>query len=137
MIDRVYLVQKIDILTTTVDIVVTGKVIPTKLIVLKNSKGNRSLLGTDFLRAAGIVLDLQKGLWYFSEAPHQSFNFIEPPADIKSLLVVPVAPHPCQLRENECTHLSDEIQFSAQKVREMFPNRGKTNSFHRTSNQPK
>ncbi|KAF8781604.1 Transposon Tf2-6 polyprotein like [Argiope bruennichi] len=101
-------VQKTDILTTTVDIGVAGKVIPTKLIVLKNSKGNRTLLGTDFLRAAGIVLDLQKGLWYFSEAPHQSFNFIEPPADIKSLLAVPVASHPCQLREKEGTHLSGE-----------------------------
>ncbi|KAF8786040.1 hypothetical protein HNY73_011516 [Argiope bruennichi] len=52
------------------------------------------ILKIDFLRAAGIVLDLQKGLWYFSEAPHQSFNFIEPPADIKSLLVVLVASHP-------------------------------------------
>ncbi|KAF8795401.1 Gag-Pol polyprotein-like protein [Argiope bruennichi] len=62
----------------------------------------------NFLRAAGIILDLQKGLWYFSEAPHQSFNFIEPPADIKSLLVVPVASHPCQLLENEGTHLTDE-----------------------------
>ncbi|KAF8777202.1 hypothetical protein HNY73_014112 [Argiope bruennichi] len=101
-------VQKTDIFTTTVDIGVAGKVIPTKLIVLKNSKGNRTLLGTDFLRAAGIVLDLQKGLWYFSEIPHQSFNFIETLADITSLLVVPVASHPCQLRENEDTHLSDE-----------------------------
>ncbi|KAF8771717.1 Retrovirus-related Pol polyprotein like [Argiope bruennichi] len=81
---------------------------PTKLIVLKNFKGNRTLLATDFLRATGIVLDLQKGLWYFSEAPHQSFNFTEPPADIKCLLVVPVASHACQLRENEGTHLSDE-----------------------------
>ncbi|KAF8788966.1 Transposon Ty3-I Gag-Pol polyprotein like [Argiope bruennichi] len=101
-------VQKTDILTTTVDIGMAGKVIPTKLIALKNSKRNRTLLGTDFLRAAGIVLDLQKGLCYFSEAPHQSFNFIEPPADIKSFLVVHVASHPCQLRENEGTHLSDE-----------------------------
>ncbi|KAF8785788.1 Gag-Pol polyprotein-like protein [Argiope bruennichi] len=73
-------VQKTDILTTTVDIGVAEKVIPTKLIVLKNSKGNRTFLGTDFLRAAGIVLDLQKGLW----------------------------------------RTTDEIQFPAQKVREMF-----------------
>ncbi|XP_055944604.1 uncharacterized protein LOC129975566 [Argiope bruennichi] len=54
-------VQKTDIFTTTVDIGVAGKVIPTKLIILKNSKGNRTLLGTDFLRATSIVLDLQKG----------------------------------------------------------------------------
>ncbi|KAF8787755.1 Gag-Pol polyprotein-like protein [Argiope bruennichi] len=125
-------VQKTDILTTTVDIGVAGKVIPTKLIVLKNSKGNRTLLGTDFLRAAGIVLDLQKGLWYFSEAPHQSFNFIEPPADIKSLLAVPVASHPCQLREKEGTHLSGEqrTKFNSRSKRdENVSNQGGTTPF--------
>ncbi|GIY11642.1 hypothetical protein CEXT_396061 [Caerostris extrusa] len=52
-------------LTTTyrqTDIGVKGKVIPTKLIVLKTGKGSRTLLGADFLSAAGIVLDLKKDI---------------------------------------------------------------------------
>ncbi|KAF8778216.1 Retrovirus-related Pol polyprotein like [Argiope bruennichi] len=66
------------------------------------------------------IVTTTKGLWYFSEAPHQSFNFIEPPADIKSLLVVPVASHPCQLRENEGTHLSGEQRTKFNSLLERY-----------------
>ncbi|GFU37332.1 uncharacterized protein TNCV_4273162 [Trichonephila clavipes] len=58
--------QTIEILTTSVDIGIQGKVIATELIILKNTKGNRTLLGIDFLTAAGIVLDLQRKQWYFT-----------------------------------------------------------------------
>ncbi|GIX71298.1 hypothetical protein CEXT_611631 [Caerostris extrusa] len=43
-----------------------GKVIPTKLIVFKTTKEKRILLGADYLSTAGIILNLQKGHWYFS-----------------------------------------------------------------------
>ncbi|CAL1267106.1 unnamed protein product [Larinioides sclopetarius] len=52
-------IQKTEILTTVVNITVKGKTISTELIVLKNARGNRTLLGVDFLSAAGIVLDIQ------------------------------------------------------------------------------
>ncbi|GFV79116.1 retrovirus-related Pol polyprotein from transposon opus [Trichonephila clavipes] len=52
--------QTTEILTTSVDISIQGKVIPTELLILKNARGNRTLLGIDFLTAAGIVLDLQR-----------------------------------------------------------------------------
>ncbi|GIX76840.1 hypothetical protein CEXT_173471 [Caerostris extrusa] len=52
-------VQNTEILTTTVDIGAEGKIIPTKLIVLKTAKGNRSLLEADFLSAQ------QESFWIF------------------------------------------------------------------------
>ncbi|GIY93551.1 hypothetical protein CEXT_279371 [Caerostris extrusa] len=76
--------------TTTVEIGVKRKVIPPKFLVLKNVKGNRTLLGAvtpfRFLSSAGIVLDPQKGGWYFSGTPHQQFGFIEYLPNIKSLM---------------------------------------------------
>ncbi|KAF8795000.1 hypothetical protein HNY73_002902 [Argiope bruennichi] len=108
-------VQKTNKLTMTVDIGVAGKVFPTKLIVLKNSKGNRTLLGTDFLRAA----------------------------DIKFLLVVPVASYPYQLRENEGAHLSDEqrTKFNSllKRYEKCFQPRGEPTPFieHRINTERK
>ncbi|GFQ99863.1 KH domain-containing, RNA-binding, signal transduction-associated protein 3 [Trichonephila clavata] len=93
--------QTTEILTTSVDINIQGKVIPTELIVLKNARGNRTLLGIDFLTAVGIVLDLQRKYWYFTETPHRKYNFVKAPLNINALLTVDPEPHPCQLRENE------------------------------------
>ncbi|KAF8796635.1 Retrovirus-related Pol polyprotein like [Argiope bruennichi] len=41
-----------------VNLEVEGKMTPTELIVLPEARGYRTLLGTDFLRSAGIVLDV-------------------------------------------------------------------------------
>ncbi|GFT26333.1 hypothetical protein TNCV_263801 [Trichonephila clavipes] len=49
--------QTTEILTTSVDIGIQGKVIAMELITLENAKGNRTLLGIDFFTAAGIVLE--------------------------------------------------------------------------------
>ncbi|GFX64884.1 hypothetical protein TNCV_1095281 [Trichonephila clavipes] len=38
---------------------VNCKVIPTEFLVLPETKGNKALLGLDFLNAAGIVLDIR------------------------------------------------------------------------------
>lgn len=113
-------IQQTEILTTIVDITVQGKVIPTELIVLKNAKGNRTLLGVDFLKASGIVLDLQKGHWFFSESPQRQNNFIELPPEINSLLAVHTESHPCRLRENEGTHLSSQQQTALNVLLERY-----------------
>ncbi|GFW52279.1 retrovirus-related Pol polyprotein from transposon 17.6 [Trichonephila clavipes] len=63
--------QTTEILTTSVDIGIQGKVIATELIILKNAKGNRK------------------------------YNFVKAPPNINALLTVDTKPHPCQLRENE------------------------------------
>ncbi|GFW69040.1 uncharacterized protein TNCV_2919381 [Trichonephila clavipes] len=116
--------QTTEILTTSVDIGIQGKVIATELIILKNAKGNRTLLGIDFLTAAGIVLDLQRKQWYFTETSHRKYNFVKAPPNINALLTVVTEPHPCQLRENEGTHLSltqrKEINSLLEKYEECF-----------------
>ncbi|GFX07550.1 hypothetical protein TNCV_5092611 [Trichonephila clavipes] len=53
--------QTIMTLSTVVDLYIEGKVIPTEFLVLTDAKGNKTLLGLDFLNAAGIVLDVQGG----------------------------------------------------------------------------
>ncbi|GFT93693.1 retrovirus-related Pol polyprotein from transposon 17.6 [Trichonephila clavipes] len=116
--------QTTEILTTSVDIGIQGKVIATQLIILKYAKGNRILLGIDFLRAAGIVLDLQRKQWYFTETSHRKYNFVKAPPNINALLTVDTKPHPCQLRENEGTPLSltqrKEINSLLEKYEECF-----------------
>ncbi|GFX33308.1 uncharacterized protein TNCV_811701 [Trichonephila clavipes] len=116
--------QTTEILTTYVDIGIQGKVIATELIILKNAKGNKTLLGIDFLIAAGIILDLQRKQWYFTETSHRKYNFVKAPPNINALLTVDTEPHPCQLRENEGTHLSltqrKEINSLLEKYEECF-----------------
>ncbi|GFS75291.1 retrovirus-related Pol polyprotein from transposon 297 [Trichonephila clavipes] len=116
--------QTTEILTTSVDISIQGKVIPTELLILKNARGNRTLLGIDFLTAAGIVLDLQRKQWYFTETSHRKYNFVKAPPNINALLTVDPEPHLCQLRKNEGTHLSlpqrEELNSLLEKYEECF-----------------
>ncbi|GBM01090.1 hypothetical protein AVEN_136641-1 [Araneus ventricosus] len=58
-----------DAVTTVVDLKVEGKVVPSELIVLPEAKGNGTLLDTDFLKSAVIVLDVLNGKWHFCENP--------------------------------------------------------------------
>ncbi|GFX66251.1 transposon Tf2-9 polyprotein [Trichonephila clavipes] len=95
-----------------------------ELLFLKNARGNRTLLGIDFLTAAGIVLDLQRKQWYFTETSHRKYNFVKAPPNINALLTVDPKPHLCQLRKNEGTHLSlpqrEEINSLLEKYEECF-----------------
>ncbi|GFW08430.1 retrovirus-related Pol polyprotein from transposon 17.6 [Trichonephila clavipes] len=125
--------QTTEILTTSVDISIQGKVIPTELLILKNARGNRTLLGIDFLTAAGIVLDLQRKQWYFTETSHRKYNFVKAPPNINALLTVDPQPHLCQLRKNEGTHLSlpqrEEINSLLEKYEECFQPGGEPTPF--------
>ncbi|GFV30885.1 hypothetical protein TNCV_4013191 [Trichonephila clavipes] len=47
----------------------------------------------DFLTAAGIVLDLQRKQWYFTETSHRKYNFVKAPPNINALLTVDPEPH--------------------------------------------
>ncbi|GFS66858.1 retrovirus-related Pol polyprotein from transposon 17.6 [Trichonephila clavipes] len=125
--------QTTEILTTSVDISIQGKVIPTELLILKNARGNRTLLGIDFLTAAGIVLDLQRKQWYFTETSHRKYTFVKAPPNINALLTVDPEPHLCQLRKNEGTHLSlpqrEEINSLLEKYEECFQPGGEPTPF--------
>ncbi|GFV97435.1 retrovirus-related Pol polyprotein from transposon 412 [Trichonephila clavipes] len=125
--------QTTEILTTSVDISIQGKVIPMELLILKNARGNRTLLGIDFLTAAGIVLDLQRKQWYFTETSHRKYNFVKAPPNINALLTVDPEPHLCQLRKNEGTHLSlpqrEELSSLLEKYEECFQPGGEPTPF--------
>ncbi|GFU84105.1 hypothetical protein TNCV_4504051 [Trichonephila clavipes] len=64
-------------LSTCVDLYIEGKVIPTDFLVLPDVKGNKTLLGLDFLNAAGIILDVQGGKWHFSGDPRKQYKFFK------------------------------------------------------------
>ncbi|GBN22626.1 Retrovirus-related Pol polyprotein from transposon 297 [Araneus ventricosus] len=116
--------RNVEALTTTVNLNVEGKIVRVKFIALPEAKGNRTLLGTDFLQAAAIVLNIQNGTWHFSENPHKQFSFYKNPSDVKENLptisshkvtspeTIPVAlPEtslPVILREDEGKHLTSK-----------------------------
>ncbi|GFV65870.1 retrovirus-related Pol polyprotein from transposon 17.6 [Trichonephila clavipes] len=65
-------------LTTQVMVEIEGRSVLTKFIILPKAKGNRTLLGTDFLSSAGLVLDVKNTCWYFWDNPtHTSIHLKE------------------------------------------------------------
>ncbi|GFS52675.1 uncharacterized protein NPIL_646361 [Nephila pilipes] len=89
--------QTITALSAVVNLYIEGKVIPTEFLVLPEAKGNKTLLGRDFLNAAGIVLDVQGGKWYFSENPRSQYEFFKKPLE-------EIAISAFELREDEVTY---------------------------------
>ncbi|GFU32199.1 hypothetical protein TNCV_3834191 [Trichonephila clavipes] len=69
--------QTITALNTVVDLYIEGKVIPAEILILPDAKGNKTLLGLDFLNAAGIVLDVQGGKWHFSGNHREQYKFFK------------------------------------------------------------
>ncbi|GFX61144.1 hypothetical protein TNCV_4565401 [Trichonephila clavipes] len=92
--------QTIMALSTVVDLYIEGKVIPTEFLVLPEAKGNRTLLGLDFLKAAGIVLDVQGGKWHFSGNPRKQYKFFKTSENVTLSAF--------ELREHEGKNLSPE-----------------------------
>ncbi|GFR20018.1 uncharacterized protein TNCT_522951 [Trichonephila clavata] len=64
-------------LTTQVMIEIEGRSVLTRFIILPKAKGNRTLLGTDFLSSAGLVLDVKNACWYFWDNPTDKYPFGE------------------------------------------------------------
>ena len=60
---------------TTVPITIRGRTFHTDLIFLPHAKANRTLLGVDFLKKSGIVMDMRKNCWYFSDEPYCKIPF--------------------------------------------------------------
>ena len=71
--------KETEVLYTEVDINIEGQVIKTKIFALPTAKDNRTLLGTDFLQKAGIVLNIPRHHWYFSNKPRERYPFVEDP----------------------------------------------------------
>ncbi|GFX17540.1 hypothetical protein TNCV_3411401 [Trichonephila clavipes] len=95
-------------LTTQVMVEIEGRLVLTKFIILPKAKGNKTLLGTDFLSSAGLVLDVKNTCWYFWGNPTHRYPFGEK-LDTPSI-VEKVSSKTCQLRKGE-----GESLISAQK----------------------
>ncbi|GFV95737.1 transposon Tf2-9 polyprotein [Trichonephila clavipes] len=93
--------QTIMALSTVVDLYIEGKVIATEFLVLPDAKGNKTLLGLDFLNAAGIVLDVQGGKGHFSENPRKQYKFFKKTLEEITLRAF-------ELRKDEGENLSSE-----------------------------
>ncbi|GBN57852.1 hypothetical protein AVEN_30143-1 [Araneus ventricosus] len=146
--------------TTVVDLKVEGKVVPTELIVLPEAKGSRTLLGTDFLQCAGIVLDILNGKWHFCENPQIQYPFYKVPSknensksisdsekrseETSSSFKVPETSSSVKLRSDEGNHLTKEqrtqINCLLQEFKSCFEPGGEATPFkeHRinTGNSP-
>ncbi|GFW93655.1 uncharacterized protein TNCV_4541841 [Trichonephila clavipes] len=88
-----------EVLTTQVMVEIDGRSVLTKFIILPKAKGNRTLLGTDFLSSAGLVLDVKNTCWYFWDNPTHKYPFGEE-LDTPSI-VEKMSSNTCQLREGE------------------------------------
>ncbi|GFW51332.1 hypothetical protein TNCV_3254611 [Trichonephila clavipes] len=86
-------------LTTQVMVEIEGRSVLTKFIILPKAKGNRTLLGTDFLSFAGLVLDVKNTYWYFWDNPTHKYPFGE---ELNTPFIVEkMSSNTCQLREVE------------------------------------
>ncbi|GFV90324.1 hypothetical protein TNCV_4380391 [Trichonephila clavipes] len=99
-------------LTTQVMVEIEGRSVLTKFIILPKAKGNRTLLGTDFLSFAGLVLDVKNTCWYFWDNPTHKYPFGEE-LDTPSI-VEKMSSNTCQLREGEGESLTS-VCVCAQK----------------------
>ncbi|KAF8769824.1 hypothetical protein HNY73_017431 [Argiope bruennichi] len=120
--------RNLEALTVTVNLSVEGKIVRVQFIALPEAKGNRTLLGTDFLQAAGIVLNIENDAWHFSENSYKQFSFYKNPSTIKenqtmisshkvtSPETIPVTlqetPVSETLREDEGKHLTSKQRVS-------------------------
>ncbi|GFS68854.1 transposon Ty3-G Gag-Pol polyprotein [Nephila pilipes] len=88
-----------DVLITTVTLEIEGRKFDQELIALSNAKRNRTLLGMDFLKKSGIMLDLRDQQWFFADMPQKQFAFGEHANN----------QHPCDnLDVNLCTLREEE-----------------------------
>ncbi|GFS88213.1 CCHC-type domain-containing protein [Trichonephila clavipes] len=107
-------------LTTQVMVEIEGRSVLTKFIILPKAKGNRTLLGTDFLSSAGLVLDVKNTCWYFWDNPTHKYPFGEE-LDTPSI-VEKMSSNTCQLREGEGESLTSAQKEKLNLLLESFQN---------------
>ncbi|GFW52398.1 hypothetical protein TNCV_2796561 [Trichonephila clavipes] len=107
-------------LTTQVMVEIEGRSVLTKFIILPKEKGNRTLLGTDFLSSAGLVLDVKNTFWYFWDNLTHKYPFGEE-LDTPSI-VEKMSSNTCQLREGEGESLTSAQKEKLNLLLESFQN---------------
>ncbi|GFV81855.1 transposon Tf2-8 polyprotein [Trichonephila clavipes] len=109
-----------EVLTTQVMVEIEGRSVLTKFIILPKAKGNRALLGTDFLSSAGLVLDVKNTCWYFWDNPTHKYPFGEE-LDTPSIFEK-MSSNICQLREGEGESLTSAQKEKLNLLLESFQN---------------
>ncbi|GFU01812.1 hypothetical protein TNCV_1523181 [Trichonephila clavipes] len=99
---------------------IEGRSVLTKFIILPKAKGNRTLLGTDFLSSAGLVLDVKNTCWYFWDNPTHKYPFGEE-LDNPSI-VEKMSSNTCQLREGESESFTSARKEKLNLLLESFQN---------------
>ncbi|KAH9645649.1 hypothetical protein HF086_005298 [Spodoptera exigua] len=64
-----------DVLLCDTNVVLQGRNIPTTFIIIPEAD-NKTLLGQDFIAKSGILLDLQRSCWYFSDSTEVKVPFV-------------------------------------------------------------
>ncbi|GFY46116.1 uncharacterized protein TNIN_471631 [Trichonephila inaurata madagascariensis] len=105
-------------LPTQVMVEIEGRLVLTKFIILP--KGNRTLLGTDFLSSAGLVLDVKNANWYFWDNPTHKYPFGEE-FDTPSI-AEKMSSNAFQLREGEGESLTSVHKQKLTLLLESFQN---------------
>ncbi|GFS54735.1 uncharacterized protein TNIN_484231 [Trichonephila inaurata madagascariensis] len=101
--------------TTQVMVKIEGRSILTKFIILPKAKGNRTLLGTDFLSSAGLVLDVKNICWYFWDNPTHKYPFGE---ELDTPFIAEkMSSNTCQLREGTRLFRVFKITPMKEKIR--------------------
>ncbi|GFS63036.1 retrovirus-related Pol polyprotein from transposon opus [Nephila pilipes] len=88
-----------EILTTQKIVEIEKRSILTGFIILRKAKGNQTLLGTDFLSLAGLVLDVKNACWCFWDNPTHKYPFGEE-LDT-SFIAEKISSNTCQIREGQ------------------------------------
>ncbi|GFS29219.1 transposon Ty3-I Gag-Pol polyprotein, partial [Nephila pilipes] len=109
-----------EVFATQVMIEIEGRSVLTKFIILPKAKGNRTLLGTDFLSSAGLILDVKNAFWYFWDNPTHKYPFGEY-LDIPSI-VDKMSSNTCQLKEGEGESLTSFQKGKLNLLLESFQN---------------
>ncbi|XP_059226882.1 uncharacterized protein LOC131998537 [Stomoxys calcitrans] len=64
-------------LATVCKIAMGGRPFNVQFVILPNSQNNRTLLGSDFLEQAAVILNMGQGYWCFEDEPGTHFEFPE------------------------------------------------------------
>ncbi|GFX19446.1 retrovirus-related Pol polyprotein from transposon 297 [Trichonephila clavipes] len=101
----------------TVPITVGGRIFQIDLIFLPHAKGNRTLLGVDFLRTSGIVMDMRNNFWFFGDKPSFRIPFSK---DVP----LPVDDSPVEINSSSCptNSIPSEIPLHSNTVDETETN---------------
>ncbi|GFT16346.1 retrovirus-related Pol polyprotein from transposon opus [Nephila pilipes] len=107
-------------LTTRVMVEIEERSVLTRFIILPKAKGNRTLIGTDFLSSAGLVLDVRNACWYFWDKPTLRYPFGEN-LDSPSI-AEKMSRNTCQLREGKGESLTSVQKEKLNLLLESYEN---------------